>query len=234
MKNIYLHIGTHKTGSTSLQRWLAEHEPLLRDNGYDLYHGQHNRNNHIELYLAAMRYDRDSFGKQTMQALILDEDYTTAVSERVKRFLSDSEQPKAIFSTEGLSLLRHRDEIERLRSILGTDCESITVIVVLRNRVDYLNSYRVQLAKKTGRKPSKDYWSALYVEDDTWLTDYESLLSAYGIEFGDDNIRVIDYDEQMKVRGNIIPAFLGAIDLKTDAGVEGGVGSYTDNQTLSS
>ncbi|MYM63412.1 hypothetical protein [Pseudomaricurvus sp. HS19] len=234
LKKIYLHIGTHKTGSTSLQRWLLEHEPLLQDNGYSFYHGQHIRNNHVELYLAAMRYDRDSFGKQSMDGVIFDEDYTNSTSSRVKRFLEESECQKVLLSTEGLSLLRHQDEIKRLRQILGTNYESATVIVALRNRADYLNSYRLQLKKKKGRKPSKDYWSALYVEDDTWLTDYDSLLKVYEDEFGKDNIHIIDYDEQMRCRNNIIPAFLEAIGFEKHAEVEAGVNSYADNQTLTS
>lgn len=58
-----MHIGTHKTGSTSLQNWLLDSKTILEDNGYCLYEGMHQKENHIELYLAAMRYDRESFGK---------------------------------------------------------------------------------------------------------------------------------------------------------------------------
>lgn len=231
MKRIFLHIGTHKTGSTSLQRWLREHENLLLDNGYRLFHSQHTRDNHVELYLASMRYERDSFAKQSMTDIKFDENYTAMVSGRVKEFLSSSEQEKAIFTTEGLSLLRHKDELQRLGEILADESASITIIVFLRDASDYLTSYRAQLLRKIGRKPSRDYWSALYVEDDTWLTDYEGLLDAYSSEFGHDSVQVIDYDEQMRSKGNIIPAFLDAIELDENVVNERSLESYRDNQT---
>ena len=233
MKKVYLHIGTHKTGSTSIQRWLAENIPLLRERGYDLYRGQHKRNNHIELYLAAMQYERDSLGKHSMTGISFDHDYTNMVAKQVQIFLSGSDSQKAIFTTEGLSLLRHKDEIKRLRTILGSSCKSVTIIVALRNPIDFLDSHRKQLAKKKKRKPSTDYWSALYVENDTWLTDYESLVDLYKNEFGQDNIRIIDYDDQVKLRGSVLIAFLEALDFEVDATIEAQTKRYYDNPTRS-
>ena len=69
MNKLCVHIGTHKTGSTSLQRWLFQNKDLLKSKGYQLYEGAYILDNHIELYLAAMRYERDSFGKQAMKGV---------------------------------------------------------------------------------------------------------------------------------------------------------------------
>jgi len=232
MKNIYIHIGTHKTGSTSLQRWMLEHESFLNANGFILYKGDHKTHNHVELYLAAMRYDRDSFGKQSMPEVKFDESYTSAVSKQVQTFISKYGNENLILSTEGLSLLRHRDEIQKLATILGSDYENIKIILYLRDKKDYLSSYRLQLKKKE-RKASTDYWSALYVEDDTWLIDYEQLITAYGDVFGLNNIVVIDYDKEMESRTNIIPSFVETVGLECSVEDETEFQSYHYNAALS-
>lgn len=233
MKKAHIHIGTHKTGSTSLQRWLSEHRALLEGQGFGLYEGMHNKDNHIELYLAAMRPERDSFGKQSLRDVVFDAGYTAAVSERVRGFVQACGQENLIFTTEGLSLLRHPDELETLRGMFEGVCGAAGVVLYLRNKADYLESYRRQLLKVPGRKKSDTFWSALYVEDDTWLTDYDQLIAAYEGAFGAGSVKVIDYDGEMARRGNIIPSFAGALGLCLGREQEALSGAYRDNKTLS-
>jgi len=233
LKQIFLHIGTDKTGSTSLQRWLREKEHFLRENGYALFRGKHTCKNHIELYLAAMRYERDSFAKQSLTDVHFDREYTNEVADRVQAFISESAHENIIFTSEGLSLLGQEKELRKLARILNHHSASIKIIVFLRKPADYLKSYRTQLMNRKGRRPSRDYWSALYVENDTWLTDYSGLLDVYGEEFGAENICVIDYDEQMQAKGNIIPSFLDLIGLEASSVDVPEFDSYRDNKTLS-
>ena len=108
-----------------------------------------------------------------------------------------------------------RIEIDRLRTILDLPNHEVKVVLYLRNKEDYLRSYTSQLYKVQGRKPSSDRRSVLYVEPDTWLIDYDSLLAAYHRGFGAENVVVIDYDEQMRQWGNAIPSFLKALCLDT-------------------
>lgn len=232
MKNLYLHIGTHKTGSTSLQRFLQEHLQLLTDQSYAFYQGTHIPENHIELYLAAMRSERDSFAKQSQGETVSGENYFDEIKLRIKSFFNEYNGFNAIFSTEGLSLLRYPDEICRLKEILGTHSKKIKIILYLRNRKDFLESYRKQLRKVPGRVPSKEYSSALYVEDDTWLIDYDQLIEVYAASFGREAISVIDYDEQMRTRGNIIPSFIEQLNILLPKDTEIALNTYNLNRTL--
>ncbi|MGD9418321.1 MAG: hypothetical protein Q7R22_005210 [Verrucomicrobiota bacterium JB025] len=209
MKTVYLHIGTHKTGSTSIQRWLHDNKTLLSQNGHDIYQGIHRPDNHVELYLSTMRPERDSFAKLKRPEISFDDAYTRSVSDKVRSFIAGSTANHLVFTSEGLSLLRHPDELERLKTLIGSDYDAIRIILVLRDKATFLDRYRKQLLQKKGRKPSTDYWSCLYVEDDTWLTDYEALIQVYADAFGRENLHIIDYDKQP----DILPALIQAIGI---------------------
>lgn len=55
IKTIYLHIGTHKTGTTSIQNYLQDNIELLPASGIDFYQGFYIDNNHVEINLAALK-----------------------------------------------------------------------------------------------------------------------------------------------------------------------------------
>ncbi len=213
-KRLILHVGTHRTGSTSLQQFLVDHRTELSARGYALYRGLYRERNHIEIYLAALRQERDSFGKLGAFAGVdFGEAFRRDLAQRIQSFVREQAEPSIILSTEGLSLLRYSDELDALKSILGCDSVRTTVVVYLRNPSDFLRSYTQQLLKKRGRTPSTDPGSALYVRQDSWLVDFDSLLRVYRDAFGADAVHVIDYDECLRLDGNVIPAFLRVLGL---------------------
>jgi hypothetical protein len=229
-KQLVLHIGTHKTGSTSLQKFLLDNAMLLGRHGIGLYRGQFRVANHVELHLAAMRYDRDSFAKLRLSKnTTVDADFSKRVGMRVRRFVETCRSPRVLFTSEGLSLLRHDDEIDRLRTILDAANAEVSIVLYLRNKDDFLRSYIHQLHKVATRTAATDFWSALYVEPDTWLTDYDSLIAAYERGFGAKSVITIDYDAEMRQVGNIIPSFLNVLELPSTTASE--VGSYFLNQS---
>ncbi len=82
-KRIVIHIGIHKTGSTSIQNFLWEHRAVLRELSVDFYFGAYNPRNHVELHAATMRADRSSPFKLA-RALQVDEAFRNRIRERVK------------------------------------------------------------------------------------------------------------------------------------------------------
>jgi hypothetical protein len=219
-KKIFLHIGTYKTGSTSIQRFMLDHADCFQQQGVAFYRGKFSAENHLELYVASLRYDRDSFAKLGVcKQITFDSAFTRQIARRVHQFLDRARQPHVLFTSEGLCLLRYEDEIERLRTILEAANAEVKVILYLRNKEDFLRSYTNQLLKVDGRSPSKDCRSALYVEPGTWLTDYDSLITTYHKGFGPENLVVIDYDDQMKREGNVIPSFMRALEVEANQGL---------------
>lgn len=214
-KNIYLHIGTSKTGSTSIQHFLRDHIDTLRQSGFDLYNGMYDSSNHIELFLATMNYDRDSFAKTTFK-VDTNREYTKQITRRLNRYIGESDFENIIFTTEGLFRLRYSGEILRLKKILNSNFNNIKIILYLRDKKDFLESYKKQILKVDGRNFSTDPKSSLYVEDDTWMLDYEKLISLYKKGFGEDRIQVIDYDVEVGQRSTVLPSFLDAINIPAE------------------
>lgn len=197
---ICLHIGTYKTGSKSLQRYLGSKREELAAIGRPMFTGRLRANNHIELYLSTMRASRDSLGKIAL-GINVDNDFV----ERTRADVGAS--GAKIYSTEGLSLLRYDDEVHALKALVGP----ATIVVVRRKRADFLDAYRAQIRKVKGRRPSKDPESALYIEDDAWIADHDALIKLYKRHF--DDVRVVDYDAAVNQQGDVIPEVLRKMDL---------------------
>lgn len=162
---IYLHIGTLKTGSKSIQKFLSDHRVHLLSHGYTFYCGCcPNQNNHSELHLATLRDNRDSLGRNKWPEKC-GEKYMQQISLRVQGFLRNRNTPHAVFSNEGLSLLRYPDELDRLARMMNN--EEVKIILYLRRKHDFLRSYRQQILKVPGRHPSNDPTSSLYVANDS-------------------------------------------------------------------
>lgn len=207
---IYLHIGTHKTGSTSVQQFLAEHRSKLAQYGIEFYRGAIIDANHIELYLSALDKNKDFLALASLNVGSLSELRDKTLQE-VGGFLNRTNASHVIFSSEGLSLLRTPEELAELKNILGGSKYFVKVVCFLRDKSDFLKAYEKQIRKVPGRVPSTDPSSSLYVESDSWLADFDSLLASYARAFGEENIITIDYDRVTKETGDILPEVLGKL-----------------------
>src|SRR5262245_20004239 len=108
-----VHIGTHKTGTTSLQRWIDEHrDALARDRSVAVDEGLYGPN-HIELALLCLRANRTSPAKQRIVVESRLDEWRSRAAEHLRRQAARDE-PALLLSCEDLSLLRHTDEVEAL------------------------------------------------------------------------------------------------------------------------
>ncbi len=210
---IYLHIGTHKTGTTSLQKFLGDHRDYIRAFGFDFYSGsQPNPNNHTELHFAAMRPGRDSFGRLRFPDLVVDSEYKEKLRNNIGAFI-EKNVGVTIFTNEGLSLLRYDDEVSELKNLFEKAKDDIKIILFLRNKNDFLKSYAMQIRNFGGLSPSEDQKSSLYIGRGTWLLDYEALISVYEKGFGRENVIVLDYDREIRKYGDIVASFVNLIGI---------------------
>jgi hypothetical protein len=213
-RRVVLHVGTHKTGTTSIQQFLRDqNDDLVAKADASYANGFLIPIVHTELPLLTIRADRTWPAR-----LRFPETQRTSWQAAAKAHVRDQVAAPApdvlVYLHEDLSYLRHDDEFERLRDLLGD--RAVTVVVFLRDREAFLRSYASQL-EGTGFELSDDPTSFAYVRPDSWLVDYDALVDGYRRCFGDGNVETFDYDEIMERDGTVIPTFAGLLGISRTA-----------------
>lgn len=166
---VYLHIGLHKTGTSSLQAWLKKNKPALQRLGY-LYPrtgwtsgGHHN--------LAYELLGRKRFSEAPGRLAELEAEIASS--------------PNAILSSEEFEFLELSD-VRRLKAALG---EREARIVVYLRRQDALvaSSYAQQVKMGARMKPFSDYLRASLYNP---RFDFAQLLGRWAGVFGPDSLNV--------------------------------------------
>ncbi len=204
LRKIIVHAGLHKTGSTSIQHFLESHREKLRALGIDFFQGAYLPQNHMELHASAMRQGRMSPFKLTLKEPISDA-FRERVRERVAAYIENSPCERILFSAEGLSYLRHPDEMERLRALLGD--VPVEIILYLRSKDKYLASYLREMAHYSSGKTDAAGSLREMTEGD-WLVDYKGRVRGFADAFGTANVVTIDYDRSFAEDGSVIPSLL--------------------------
>ncbi len=212
LNRVVCHIGTYKTGTSSLQQFLRDHDrTLLRPHGFRFPRGWLRRDNHLEINLALLRPDRLSTAR-TRKDEWRDPGFRQYLVDQVRADLRRHEDKTTIISGEANSMLRYDDELEALRELLG----DALIVVYWRDPTEWLASIADQLVK-TGIPLGDDPDAFNYVGSDSWQVDYETRTAAWRRHFTD--VVALDYDEQVARDGSVIPSFLKLLGLRvpTDA-----------------
>lgn len=209
MTRVLLHIGTPKTGSTSFQGWASASRALLeRETNTRLYRGLF-EDNHYEFGLLCKRSSRNGFGELEFPDWCLPEWRSEA--QRHIRGEVDSARAAGqdlLVSSEVLSLLRHDDELRRLKGLLGG--LEVRAVAVVRKPDSFLESWRRQVGPGGW---SAHRSSAGYTEPDSWLANYPAMTKAFDQAFGTGALELVSYEEALERRGTVIPAIVEALDL---------------------
>jgi hypothetical protein len=201
MKRVFLHIGTHKTGTTAIQKFCANAEDRLRRDGI-LYPKsgrpkvEHGAQYGHHLLAWAIR------GKKGIDHI---DDWNKVLKE-----IDAAEQQTVVLSSEDFETCTE-EEIAQIDAILeGFD---VHVILYLRNPLDFLVSSYKQFVK--GGKTAAPFDT--FVERGNWKRrcDYSSLIQKWAGSFGADNVHVRLYDKYNKAC-SVERSFLELFDLDAD------------------
>ena len=205
-QHVFLHIGTPKTGTTSIQTFLGLQKEYLQRNGFALCCSPRDKPNFKELFHASVLPSRRSdmiLAKPKGGYFFL----KWRIKRHIRQVVNGNSNASLIASTEVLSWLRHPVEIARLRELFPAGT-TFTVILCLREKEDFIASYKRQLdARKIPYGTRQGQRN--YVEKDTWLLDYDGIRAAF--ETLTDDIRVIDYEKVNRSGQNIIKTFCRTI-----------------------
>lgn len=200
-----IHIGQHKTGTTSIQHFLQQNrEEMYRKGLYvpDCIAG-YNQPSHYILNVYALDENRYS----TMKEKLLEtkpEEYFIELQQELERdiyrhySLAEKHNCKdVIWSNEGLYLLNSIREYKRLRKLFDGYSSSVVCVCCFREVESYKKSY-IQQLKKQGLKPSETKDSYRYLKDDSWLFDYPKKIEMLNEVF--DEVIAFDYNKQDNVK----------------------------------
>ncbi len=202
MTTVYLHIGTPKTGSSSLQGFLfSNRDKLLRQGVLYPKSGIPDRGSTICFAHHNLTW---SFTKDINKHY----DKKAGDWEDIEKEINELHQKpeKVILSAESLYDLLAPEKISLIRNYLkGYDTK---IIVYLRNQYEYFRSYYC-LRIKVGYSNSFRQFILEHKEQG----NYYKMLSPWAEAFGKENIIVIPYDKR-----GVINEFLAKtnIDLETD------------------
>lgn len=215
-RTLYLHIGLEKTGTTSIQEFLETNRAALAGDGVFLPQSLGHKNHKM---LAAYGFDAGSRDIAVTSCGIGPDEadmnaYRATLSANLNREISEASAHTAIISSEDLSRLFTRREVERVINLLRPFCQELKVIVQLR-RQDLLASSRYYSLVLGGSArgqvlPAKGEEAPRYY-------DYKRTLDHWIDVVGADNVILGRFPENPKAEGfNSVERFCTLLGL--DAG----------------
>lgn len=225
---VFLHGGMHKTGSSSIQRYLLDNRQFLEDSGYRVV-------DDVVTGLVTGKRGGISTNCYGLADLLLREYFATPIrlrhagpvptsADRDERVTAVNQilrtfagSKNLIISAEAFSFLKSADEKRRYDDLFRG--LHVQPILFLRERQSWISSWSKQTAKLRAKLERKE----LLIGDD--LKGYRENIfdlgpnSVVGLEsairdfFGPDGL-YLSYEEVMKRQGSTVPAFLGAIGLE--------------------
>lgn len=204
MKTI-IHIGQHKTGTTSIQQFLQDNRKTLARTGLHVPSkiAGHPSPSHFILNVYALAADRYSSQKERIIAQN-GKKYISKLESMLQKDIAKiykrAEKNKCdqvIWSNEGLYLLNSVAEYQRLTSLFTHNSTEIEVVCCFRDVASYRESYLKQLQKQK-ITTSADPDSYRYLGPDSWLLDYQRKKDLLALVF--DKCTYFEYDPQDNVK----------------------------------
>ena len=220
---LILHVGTHKTGTTSFQESLKVNAPLLArrgvgvvDEGFTSRTGEARSRTNLmalsDLFIrpgVATGY-RLRRGQEPAQGLI---GGVRSAWERSAWALRLARRPERdlILSSEGMCFLRTPQEARRIKRFLAATRRRPLFLLVTRNPDDWRASWSAQLdGNKRVRQGLAASDPALRI-DAPWYFDLEAIRAFWGA-LGE--LHEIDFDAAMAAEGNIVPGLYRAAGIE--------------------
>lgn len=215
MKTLFLHIGTPKTATTSLQYFCRDNQKIFEKYSfcypmfpYRFPHINDVRNGH---FLIGRLHDSEENRDTNEAANVLQEGMDT-VNDLFKRFNN------IILSDEGLWTATG-DGREAIWSVIKKEAEkggfAVKVIVYLRRQDSYASSWWNQKVKMGKRKYSTTSWESFIRDPGNAIgLDYYKNLRKISDVLGKENLIVRRFGKQYLKNGSIFEDFFDALGLE--------------------
>jgi hypothetical protein len=211
----FLHIGTEKTATTTIQNFFDINRDILLEQGF-IYTKTAGRTNNRALSVAAYNPSRrDDFTKDkginSDSDLLIFQQNTIQDLEKELMEISNKDAT-VIFSSEHFqSRLTNLEEIERLRNILqNLGFTDISLIVYLRRPSDIANSLystaiRSGACLEAPPSPKHPYWNN--------VCNHKNTIEKFSLVFGSNAIIPRLFDKKELINGSVIEDILNVIGI---------------------
>jgi len=206
MKKLYLHVGLHKTGTSSIQVALGRYKGLLKDNGIFAIPG-----NSAGLF----RREGSDLEREAMfsgYGAVIDKEF---VERKIGGIKFDK---KNIISSEFLSWLFSAEEIYRLKSVLQLYFDELKIVIYIR-RQDKLIVSHFQQASKNNNVFNGFYYSgcsrSIPTSKDNYdeYLDFNERIKTWENAFGRNNIIIRVMESELLFKGDITKDFFNIFGL---------------------
>lgn len=209
-KSLYLHIGTEKTGTTSIQSFMFANQVKLQEHGV-LYPKTFKLSNHVPICVAFQDVNLNSELYSVVGAGLTEEsirDYKIEMLNSLEKEILASDCEVVVISNEHLhSRFTNTDEIKRLYDWCSKLFEKITLVCYIRKQSDLALSYFSTLIK-TGNAPENVFPK---FEKIPHYYDYKKLLDNWSGVFG--NVECSVFSKKTLFKGDVVTDFLNKIDM---------------------
>jgi hypothetical protein len=218
MLKAFLHIGTPKTGTTSIQNFLQKNKKVFLQNGYLVGEILGKGNNRLLPLLAYNHGKMDDmvkvFNLYTKEAL--DKKQKVLIQKQKLELQNNSKTKNVIFSSEHIYSRLDSNEIKNLYNILkALGFDEVEVIVYLRNPSGLamsLYSTAVKHGDATNEYPSPPQENQHF----KYICDYEQRVKDFEEVFGKENMKVRLFEKEQLLNQSVVDDFFELFDnLKT-------------------
>ncbi len=198
MPRLYLHIGTHKTGSTAIQQLLWKHREALANGGLLYPDVGVRRDAHHEIAWAAGT-TRAAPDAAALRGLV----------EQLAHQIRNAEDA-LLLSSEEFEFVQRVDELASLQ-----DHFEVKVIVYLRKQDEYLEAAYNQHVRSYDLRFTDSIYQFALRYNFFWRFDYWRILQNWGRVFGTENIIVRPYGTEL-VGDDAVADFLSLLPVPGD------------------
>ena len=218
MSTLFLHIGTSKTGSTSLQNYLINNKDKLLNDNYYVYSNEDSGNFSSLAYIFS---ENESMGWiNEINKLDTEEkksNYKKAIKNELLLTVKNHPNHNFIISSEHLFTMWDNEKaIKSLYEFLKSSFDNIKIIVFIRDQLEYAISSSSTVINANYLSKLKFNYSKLFMSlshPETFKDlYYDKSLELFAKYFGISNIKIEVYDKNNNSR-NLFDAMTGFLGI---------------------
>lgn len=210
-RKLYIHIGCHKTGTTSIQHNLAHNAEVLKRNGLTFFYEnfETGKLQLPDLHSWLEFVNKENIAPSGMRVRALDK-----LAKRLSQIPGD-----IVISSENFSFFFQQPHVDELQKFLSPIFQSIKIICYIRRQDKHIISHH-QEGSKLFRKPEYDLFGhspeaiPAFENRHALYLDYHQRLGMWARAFGDQNMIVRIFDRNKLPAGDVVRDFFDILGIK--------------------